>query len=77
MDVSGVDVALGRSGRSARPLGDAARLPLPADALALKSAAIGQFVSQLRPWGEGAENAAILPPDEIEHHTRRFETVFR
>ncbi|MEU5213635.1 PIG-L family deacetylase [Streptomyces sp. NPDC020742] len=66
-----------RPGDPRVPWGDAALLRLPADVAALKAAAIGQFVSQLHPLGEGAHNAAILPPEEVAHHARRFEVVFR
>ncbi|MCE4941524.1 PIG-L deacetylase family protein [Streptomyces noursei] len=55
----------------------AAHLPLPPEATALKSLAIAEFVSQIRPSGNGAERAAILPPDEVAHHIRSFEVVFR
>ncbi|MGI5255775.1 hypothetical protein [Streptomyces angustmyceticus] len=66
-----------RPGDPRVPWGAAALLRLPADAAALKTAAIGQFVSQIHPLGEGAQHAAILPPEEVAHHTRRFEVVFR
>ncbi|GAA2694646.1 PIG-L family deacetylase [Streptomyces lunalinharesii] len=59
------------------PWGLAAHLPLPPEATALKSLAIAQFVSQIRPSGGGAENSAILPPEEVAHHVRSFEVVFR
>ncbi|GAA2667774.1 PIG-L family deacetylase [Streptomyces lunalinharesii] len=59
------------------PWGLAAHLPLPPEASALKSLAIAQFVSQIRPSGDGAENTAILPPEEVAHHIRSFEVVFR
>ncbi|MFE7301532.1 PIG-L deacetylase family protein [Streptomyces sp. NPDC057579] len=55
----------------------AAHLPLPPEATALKSLAIAQFVSQIRPLGDGEKNAAILPPEEVAHHIRSFEVVFR
>ncbi|WP_328687148.1 PIG-L family deacetylase [Streptomyces caniferus] len=66
-----------RPGDPRVPWHDAVRLTLPAEALARKTSAIGQFVSQIHALGEGEENAAILPPEEVEHHTRPFEVVFR
>ncbi|MEU6994126.1 PIG-L family deacetylase [Streptomyces sp. NPDC046465] len=50
-------------------------LPLGAAALARKKAALARFASQLEPRGPGI--APVLPPQEIAHHTRAFETVLR
>ncbi|WP_342354224.1 hypothetical protein [Streptomyces inhibens] len=49
----------------------------PPGAAARKAAAVDRFVSQTRPLCDGDENAAILPPEELAHHTRAFEVVFR
>ncbi|MFJ4922902.1 hypothetical protein [Streptomyces sp. NPDC088725] len=59
------------------PWGVAARIPLPDAAAARKRRAVGRFISQIAPLAEGEENAAVLPPEEIAHHTRPFEVVFR
>lgn len=59
------------------PWDSAARLLLPAGAARRKAAALGRFVSQIHPLGDGDGDAAILPPEELAHHTRPFEVVFR
>ncbi|WP_328540461.1 PIG-L deacetylase family protein [Streptomyces sp. NBC_00344] len=59
------------------PWSDAARIPLPPPALARKAAAIQCFTSQISPLGPEPGDAAILPPDEIAHHLRPAEVVFR
>ncbi|MEU3184018.1 PIG-L family deacetylase [Streptomyces sp. NPDC006923] len=59
------------------PWPEAARLPVPDEAAARKRRAVGRFTSQTTPLGDGEENAAILPPEELAHHTRSFEVVFR
>ncbi|WP_405836515.1 hypothetical protein OG528_05060 [Streptomyces platensis] len=41
------------------------------------SAALARFVSRIHPLGDGAGDAAILPPEELTHHTRPFEVVCR
>ncbi|MFJ4715543.1 PIG-L deacetylase family protein [Streptomyces sp. NPDC088785] len=50
-------------------------LPLAGADLARKRAALTRFTSQLEPRGTGS--APVLPPQEIAHHTRTFETVMR
>ncbi|MFF1379754.1 PIG-L deacetylase family protein [Streptomyces sp. NPDC058308] len=50
-------------------------LPLGDVALGRKKAAVARFASQLEPRGPGI--APVLPPGEIAHHTRAFETVMR
>ncbi|MER5257392.1 PIG-L deacetylase family protein [Streptomyces sp. NPDC002855] len=50
-------------------------LPLGEAALDRKKAALARFTSQLEPRGPGV--AAVLPAQEIAHHTRTFETVMR
>ncbi|MFJ5800539.1 PIG-L deacetylase family protein [Streptomyces decoyicus] len=59
------------------PWDRAARIALPVDAAARKASAVERFRSQIHPLGEGEGNAAILPPEELAHHTRPFEVVFR
>jgi LmbE family N-acetylglucosaminyl deacetylase len=44
--------------------------------LARKRAAVGRFVTQIRPLGPGPADRAVLPPDELAHHLRPFEVVF-
>ncbi|MEV6262718.1 PIG-L family deacetylase [Streptomyces sp. NPDC051784] len=58
------------------PWSRAARITLPPDVQALKRHAVEAFESQIRPLGPGAENAAILPPEELAHHLRPQEVVF-
>ncbi|QNA77422.1 PIG-L family deacetylase [Streptomyces sp. So13.3] len=55
----------------------AARIVLPPEAAARKTAAVGRFVSQIRPLGPGSDEAPILPPEELAHHLRDMEVVFR
>lgn len=59
------------------PWGRAARITLPPDVRERKRAAVGRFVSQVEPLGPGVGDAAILPPEEIAHHLREQEVVFR
>ncbi len=59
------------------PWSRAARVDLPAWAVELKQAAIACHASQILPLGSGPEDAAILPPDELEHFRRDFEVVLR
>ncbi|MFH8629237.1 PIG-L deacetylase family protein [Streptomyces lydicus] len=66
-----------RPGDTRVPWHHAARLTLPPGAAARKAAAIDRFVSQIHPLGDDEESAAILPPEELAHHTRPFEVVFR
>ncbi|WP_097867550.1 PIG-L deacetylase family protein [Streptomyces sp. rh34] len=54
-----------------------ARIPLSPTALDRKRAAVGRFVSQIAPLGPGPGDAAILPPQELAHHLRDREVVFR
>jgi LmbE family N-acetylglucosaminyl deacetylase len=55
----------------------AARIDLPVWAVELKQAAIACHASQILPLGNHPEDAAILPPDELEHFRRDFEVVLR
>ncbi|HEV2638032.1 MAG TPA: PIG-L family deacetylase [Actinocrinis sp.] len=59
------------------PWNRAARIGLPTWALARKRQAIACQASQVNPLGERPEDAAILPPEELDHFTRDFETVLR
>lgn len=59
------------------PWAEAARIVLPPTALARKAAAISCFTSQISPVGPEPGDAAILPPEEIAHHLRDSEVVFR
>ena len=59
------------------PWDRAARVDLPDWALARKRHAIACHASQIHPLGDRPQDAAILPPDELEHFTRHFETVLR
>ncbi|MFJ6699008.1 PIG-L deacetylase family protein [Streptomyces sp. NPDC091272] len=64
-------------GDPAVPWDRAARILLPPDVRARKRAAVERFVSQVRPLGPGPGDAAILPPEELAHHLRDLEVVFR
>lgn len=55
----------------------AARIPLTSRDLARKHAALGCFASQLHPLGPDPGDAAVLPPSEIAHFLRDYETVLR
>ncbi|OXZ03609.1 PIG-L deacetylase family protein [Streptomyces sp. 2R] len=55
----------------------AARIVLPPTVLERKRRAVRHFVSQIEPLGLGPGNAAILPPEELAHHLRDWEVVFR
>jgi LmbE family N-acetylglucosaminyl deacetylase len=63
----------------ARPGGDelpwqrASRLSLRPEVAAAKVAAIDCFATQVRPLGDGAGEAAILPPGVVAHFTREHE----
>ncbi|MFJ6752088.1 PIG-L deacetylase family protein [Streptomyces sp. NPDC091266] len=59
------------------PWAQAARIALPRTMLARKTSAISRFTSQISPLGPGPGDAAILPPEEISHHLRAAEVVFR
>ncbi|GGN43257.1 acetylglucosaminylphosphatidylinositol deacetylase [Streptomyces kronopolitis] len=59
------------------PWADAARITLPPTTLARKAAAINCFTSQISPLGPEPGDSAILPPEEIAHHLRTSEVVFR
>ena len=57
---------------------DALRLlPLTREAQERKRAAVACFASQLRPRDAAAGLGPVLPPEEMAHHTRAFETVIR
>ncbi|MET7584293.1 PIG-L deacetylase family protein [Streptomyces microflavus] len=55
----------------------ALRIPLSPTVLDRKRAAVAQFVSQIAPVGPSPGDAAILPPEELAHHLRDREVVFR
>jgi LmbE family N-acetylglucosaminyl deacetylase len=55
----------------------AGRIEVPGWALERKQAAITRHASQIHPLGPGPGDAAVLPPDELEHFDRGFETVLR
>ncbi|MEW1612712.1 MULTISPECIES: PIG-L family deacetylase [unclassified Streptomyces] len=55
----------------------AARIELPAEVRRRKRAAVDRFVSQIAPLGPGPGDAPILPPEELAHHLRDREVVFR
>ncbi|MEU6940097.1 PIG-L family deacetylase [Streptomyces rubiginosohelvolus] len=59
------------------PWRSAARILLPPTVLDRKKAAVKRFVSQIAPLGPGPGNAPILPPEELAHHLRDREVVFR
>lgn len=59
------------------PWDRAARIDLPDWASDRKRRAIACQASQVNPLGERPQDAAILPPEELEHFTRDFETVLR
>ncbi|MFJ9406595.1 PIG-L deacetylase family protein [Streptomyces sp. NPDC101393] len=59
------------------PWAEAARIVLPPTTLARKASAISRFTSQISPLGPAPGDAAILPPEEIAHHLRAAEVVFR
>ncbi|MFJ5290690.1 PIG-L deacetylase family protein [Streptomyces sp. NPDC088348] len=66
-----------RPGDERVPWADAARIALPPRASARKELAIQRFTSQIMPLTAGDGDAAILPPEELAHHLRPFEVVFR
>ena len=55
----------------------AARIQLTPEDLARKRAALDCFASQLHPLGPDPADAAVLPPAEIAHFLRAYETVLR
>ena len=59
------------------PWDRAARIDLPDWALDRKRRAIACHASQINPLGDHPQDAAVLPPGELEHFTRTFETVLR
>ncbi|MFJ9346541.1 PIG-L deacetylase family protein [Streptomyces sp. NPDC101237] len=59
------------------PWHTARRLELPPHVRALKRAAVDRFATQIRPLGPGADEAAILPPEELAHHLRPMEVLFQ
>ncbi|WP_336048426.1 PIG-L deacetylase family protein [Streptomyces sp. CA2R101] len=66
-----------RPGDPRVPWADAARILLPPPALVRKTSAISRFTSQISPLGPEPGDEAILPPEEIAHHLRPVEVVFR
>ncbi|MFE2378777.1 PIG-L deacetylase family protein [Streptomyces sp. NPDC059398] len=66
-----------RPGDARVPWQDAARLVLQPSAATRKQRAIQRFTSQIMPLTTGEGDAAILPPEELAHHLRPFEVVFR
>ncbi|MFJ3759403.1 PIG-L deacetylase family protein [Streptomyces sp. NPDC090080] len=59
------------------PWRKARRVELPSHVQALKRAAVDRFTTQIRPLGPGPDEAAILPPEELAHHLRTTEVLFR
>lgn len=59
------------------PWDRAARIPLGPGDRRRKRAALDCFASQLRPLGPAPADAAVLPPAEIAHFLRDYETVLR
>ncbi|MFQ3563013.1 PIG-L family deacetylase [Streptomyces gramineus] len=59
------------------PWQKARRVELPSHVQALKRAAVDRFTTQIRPLGPGPDEAAILPPEELAHHLRTTEVLFR
>lgn len=55
----------------------AARIPLTPEELARKRTALDCFASQLHPLGPDPADAAVLPPSEVAHFLRAYETVLR
>jgi LmbE family N-acetylglucosaminyl deacetylase len=51
-------------------------IDLTPSAAAAKAAAIAAFPSQIAPLGPDPADAAILPPNVLDHFVRPFETVF-
>lgn len=60
------------------PWNHAARIPLAPSVTARKRAAVECFASQIAPLGPGeGDGAVILPEEELAHHLREVEVVFR
>lgn len=59
------------------PWDRAARITLDAHTATRKRAALECFASQLLPLGGSPADAAVLPPEEVAHFLRDFETVLR
>lgn len=55
----------------------ASRITLPSAVRARKRVAIERFATQIRPLGPAPQDAAVLPPEELAHHLRDWEVVFR
>ncbi|WP_406141871.1 PIG-L deacetylase family protein [Streptomyces sp. NBC_01089] len=66
-----------RPGDRRVPWQDAARIALPSPASTRKQLAIQRFTSQIMPLGAEEGDAAVLPSEELAHHVRPFEVVFR
>ncbi|WP_103500157.1 PIG-L deacetylase family protein [Streptomyces sp. SM14] len=58
------------------PWHGAARVDLDTAARRRKARAVAAFTTQIHPLGPAPEDAAILPPSELDHHLRPWETVF-
>ena len=65
-----------RPGDPSVPWERARCVDLPDTAVAAKASAIAAFPSQIAPLGPDPADAAILPPDVLDHFVRPFETVF-
>jgi len=65
-----------RPGDPAVPWDRARCVDLTPAAVAAKAAAIAAFPSQIAPLGPEPADAAILPPNVLDHFARPFETVF-
>lgn len=55
----------------------AARISLTGEETARKRAALDCYASQIRPLGPDPADAAVLPPSELAHFLRDYETVLR
>ncbi|MET8940303.1 PIG-L family deacetylase [Streptomyces rubiginosohelvolus] len=64
-----------RPGDQRVPWHRAGVLPVTGEAFDRKKTALAHFTSQLQP--RGPQQAPVLPPEELVHHTRAFETVIR
>jgi LmbE family N-acetylglucosaminyl deacetylase len=65
-----------RPGDPSVPWERARRIDLTEAAVAAKASAIAAFPSQIAPLSPAPADAAILPPNVLDHFARPFETVF-